>query len=139
TGAWRFALRIVRIGRVGARSLAGRERTLVVGGSSVAIAVLRELHSGNLPFVAIGILADDLASGQRLVGVPVLGTTNELGAIASRESAAVVLLALPSADGRTLRRLVREAEGAGARCLTVPSVAEVVAGRVTLDALREID
>jgi FlaA1/EpsC-like NDP-sugar epimerase len=50
-----------------------------------------------------------------------------------------VLLALPSADGRVLRRLVRLAESAGARCLTVPSVAEALAGRVRMDALREID
>src|SRR4029077_4801527 len=52
---------------------------------------------------------------------------------------AVVLLALPAADGSTIRRLVRQAETAGARCLTVPSVAEVVAGRVTVNALREIE
>jgi len=44
---------------------------------------------------------------------------------------------MPSADGPTLRRLVRIAEREGARTLTVPSISEVVTGQVT-SALREI-
>jgi FlaA1/EpsC-like NDP-sugar epimerase len=48
------------------------------------------------------------------------------------------VLALPSATGTTLRRLARIAAEANARCFTVPSFAEVAAGRVTMTALREL-
>jgi FlaA1/EpsC-like NDP-sugar epimerase len=34
---------------------------------------------------------------------------------------------------------VREAETEGVRCLTVPSIAEVVAGRITMNAIREVE
>jgi FlaA1/EpsC-like NDP-sugar epimerase len=140
TGAGRFSLRIVGARRLGSKERSQLERALIVGGGSAAMAVLRELRSGDeLPLRPVGVLADDLLIRQRLMGVPVVGRTSELEAIVLRESVSVVLLALPSARGKTLRELVRAAERAGARCLTVPSMAEVAAGRVTLNALREID
>lgn len=139
-GGWRFGFRLVGVGRAGRRSTTPRERAVVVGGGAAALGVLREIAAnGNLGFQPVGVIADDLSSGQRLMGVPVLGGLGSLASNIQRHRAAVVLLALPSADGSTIRRLVREAETTGARCLTVPSVAEVVAGRVTVNALREIE
>lgn len=139
-GGWRFSFRLVGVRRRGARGGIQPDRALVVGSGTAAIAVIRELRSDpDLPFEPVGVVADDLPQRQSLMGLPVLGGLEDLGAIVQRERAAVVLLALPAAPGRELRRLVRMAETAGARCLTVPSVAEVAAGRVTLDALREIE
>jgi len=140
-GAWRFALRLGAVGRVGQRvPLGPTERALIVGDGSAALATIRELRANPaLALSAIGILADDLPVGQRLLGLPVVGRRAELQTVIHRDRIQVVLLALPSADGRTLRRMVREAEAEGARCLTVPSIAEVVAGRVTMNAIREID
>jgi len=140
-GAWRFALRISGIGRRGARASDKKfERALVVGDGAAALATIRELQANpSLGLAVSGILADDLPKNQRLMGLPVLGAREDLQAVIRRHDVRVVLLALPSVDGRTLRRLVRVAEGEGARCLTVPSIAEVVAGRVLMNAIREIE
>src|SRR4029077_17087754 len=139
-GAWRFGFRLVGVGRLGRRSTTPRDRAVVVGGGAGALGVLREIEAnGNLGFQPVGVIADDLAAGQRLMGVPVLGGLGSLAGNITRHRGAVVLLALPAADGSTIRRLVRQAETAGARGLPVPSVAEVVAGRVTVNALREIE
>jgi FlaA1/EpsC-like NDP-sugar epimerase len=138
-GAWRFAFRVVGVGRRGATA-AGLERAIVVGSGTAALSVIRDLRANiELGMTPVGLVADDLPREQRLLGLPVLGKADELAALVKRHNASVVLLALPSADGRALRRLVRSAESAGARCLTVPSVAEVLAGRITMDQLREID
>jgi FlaA1/EpsC-like NDP-sugar epimerase len=140
-GAWRFGLRLTGVGRVGghARSV-GTERALVVGDGSAALATIRELRANpSLALRPIGVLADDLPLGQRLMGLPVLGQRTDLSAVIQHNHVKVVLLALPSADGRTLRRLVRQAEAEGVRCLTVPSIAEVVAGRVTMNSIREVE
>lgn len=139
-GAWRFAFRMGGLGRAGVRATNGTERALVVGAGPAAIAVVRELRERpDFGMNAIGALVDDLTVGQRFLGLQVLGSSADLERVIHERSIAVVLLALPAADGRTLRRLVRTAEAAGARCLTVPGVAEVVAGRVSLDRLREVD
>lgn len=139
-GAWRFAFRLGGLGRAGVRATNGTERALVVGAGPAAIAVVRELRDRpDFGMYAVGALVDDLTVGQRFLGLEVLGPISAFDRVIRERSVAVVLLALPSADGRTLRTLVRTAEEAGARCLTVPGVAEVVAGRVSLDRLREVD
>jgi FlaA1/EpsC-like NDP-sugar epimerase len=139
-GGWRFAFRIFGVGRRVSPG-AGLDRAVIVGSGSTAVSVIRELvaPSGQPSITPVGILADDLSPGQRLMGLSVLGSTADLAEVIKRERVAVVLLGLPSADGRTIRRFVRIAEAAGARCLTVPSVAEVIAGRVSTNALREVD
>ena len=140
-GLWRFSFRVIGVARRDAVAGGVGERALVVGSGLVAIAVVRELRHGtqSLPFIPVGVLADDLQARQRLMGLPVLGRMDDLAQIIRAHRIQVVLLALPSADGRTLRRFVRISEAGGARCLTVPSFAEVAAGRVTIDALRQID
>jgi FlaA1/EpsC-like NDP-sugar epimerase len=138
SGGWRFALRVIGAGRVGSSNGVG-DRVLIVGGGSAALAVIRELKSNQeLGLVPIGLLADDVPRSQRLMGVPVLGDTTVIAPTVKAQTISTVLLALPTADGRTIRRFVNDADAAGARCLTVPSIAEVLAGRVTMNTLREI-
>jgi FlaA1/EpsC-like NDP-sugar epimerase len=140
TGGWRFALRIVGAGRVGVRAAGSDERALVVGGGVAALGIIREMREArSLRLQPIGIVADELARGQQVLGVPVLGGVADLSDVIASERVKVVLLALPEASGRTLRRLVRQAEAQGAQCLTVPSVTEVVAGRVKMNAIREVE
>src|SRR6266511_5187416 len=140
TGSWRFALRLSSAGRRGVRSCRGHDRALIVGSGPAALSVIRDIRANPASGIhPVGVLVDDLPKGQRFMGLEVFGTLADLAAAIERYSIAVVLLALPAADGPALRRLVRIAEAAGARCLTVPSVAEVVAGRVTMDRLRQID
>jgi FlaA1/EpsC-like NDP-sugar epimerase len=137
TGAWRFGLRIVGAGRAGASD---GKRALVVGGGNAASRVIRELRENReLGLYPIGILADELPRGQRVLGLVVFGPLVDLAGVVRAERVDVVLLALPEASGSMLRKLVKDAEALGVRCLTVPSVAEVVAGRVRMNAIREVE
>src|SRR5438132_413294 len=138
-GVWRFALRMSGVGRAGAIA-EGTSAALIVGSGAAAIQVLRELRSNpTLGFRAVGFLSDEIPRGQRLLGFPVLGPSSDLAAQIRDTDSRVVLLALPQVEGRVLRKLVRQAEAEGARCLTVPSIEEVVAGRVSVNALREVE
>ncbi|TME72645.1 MAG: polysaccharide biosynthesis protein, partial [Chloroflexi bacterium] len=139
-GAWRFALRAIGAGRDGAVAPRGSESALVLGNGAPVLQVLRELRSNPaLGLKAVGILSDEFPRGQRLLGIPTIGATTDLAAAVANTGASIVLLAVPSSEGRVLRKLVHQAEAAGARCLTVPSVAEVVAGRVSMNAVREVE
>src|ERR1700687_4888950 len=94
-GAWRFALRVSGVGRAGAKS-GGSRPALIVGKLPAAQSVLRELSSNPaLGFRAVGILADEIGAGQRLLGVPVLGRVLDLRKAIAKNAGAVVLLALP--------------------------------------------
>src|SRR6185503_5434968 len=86
----------------------------------------------------IGVLASDVARGTRMLNVAVLGDPADLEGIVRTSKASVAIITAPSARGREVRKLVRRATGAGLRCLTIPSVAEVIAGRVTATPIRDI-
>ena len=141
-GAWRFALRITGVQRRGAiTSSDGGLRTLIVTDGSAAGGALRQLAVARNPSLRpIGLIADDLTTGQRFHAIPVLAKTTAFGRTLASVPAEAVLLALPSARGRDLRKFVREAEEAGVRCFTLPSLAEVMAGtQAGSPSLREVD
>jgi FlaA1/EpsC-like NDP-sugar epimerase len=139
-GGWRFGLRVFGVGRKGAVSRDSRLRALLLAERAAAPGVIRQLQESRDPaFRAVGVLADDLAVGEQLLGVPVLGPLEIFEDVLKAREIDAVVLALPSARGRVLRKLVHEAETAGVRCLTMPSVAEVMAGRVTMNSLRDVE
>lgn len=136
-GGMRFSFLIVGLRRQGAGS-ASRSRALIVGAGSAGANVARQLLSdGSLGLVPVGFADDAERKGHRLLGLPVLGTIEELGPLIRQYAVGTVLFALPHLDGPTLRRLVRTAEREKARSLTVPSVSEVLTGQVRT-AVREI-
>lgn len=136
-GGLRFSFLLFRLGRHGAGSTG--TRALVVGAGAAGAAVARQIRgSGDeLDLQLVGFVDDDEAKGRRLLGLPVLGRLDELGALIKDHGVGTVLFAMPGADGPALRRLVRVAERAGARSLTVPSITEVVSGQVS-SSLREV-
>ncbi|MGH2499516.1 MAG: SDR family NAD(P)-dependent oxidoreductase [Candidatus Limnocylindria bacterium] len=137
-GGMRFSFLLIHLGRQGGGSAGGGPRTLVVGAGAAGVAVARQvLNDRAVQLRLVGFADDSETKGHRLLGIPVLGPVGELGALIREHGVGTVLFALPSADGPTLRRLVRVAEREGARSLTVPSMAEVVSGQVS-SALREV-
>lgn len=113
---------------------------LVVGageaGRTVALAMQRNTRGTLRP---VGFVDDDPAKhGRQLVGLPVLGGTGALGTIARATGASEIVLAMPSAPGEVVRRIYALAREAGIPVRTVPSLAEVVSGRIPLTAIRQL-
>ena len=113
---------------------------LIVGagevGRSVALELLRSKHGDLLP---IGFLDDDPSKlGGRLAGLPVLGATADLVAIAARVGAVELVLAMAAAPGNAIARISHRARAAGLSVRTVPSVVELISGRVPVTSLRQL-
>src|SRR5439155_22288881 len=91
-GGWRFALRVIGVGRAGARNGGPREKALIVGSGAAALSVIREIRSNpELGFEPVGLVADDIQHDQRLLGVRVVGVQSQLANLIERSGAAVVL------------------------------------------------
>ena len=122
---------------------AGRKRVLVVGageaGSLIVREMLRHPETGLQP---IGFLDDDREKiGYRIATVPVLGTVDDLSAVAKDHKVDEVLIALPSTDGRTVRNIVERIESAHAklRYRIMPGVYELLSGEVDISRIREVE
>jgi len=116
-----------------------REPLLVIGAGSAAASLVRELAQSKEWRVA-GLL-DDTATkqGRDIHGVPVLGALDSLPAHARRLGVKHAVIAIPSAPHSVRRRAAQLCNEAGVAALTVPSLEDLVSGKVTASSLRKIE
>jgi FlaA1/EpsC-like NDP-sugar epimerase len=141
-----LAIALPRLGiRVARRERRYRDtsfrRTIVVGAGAAGGMIVRELvENAQLGMVPVAILDDDPRKhGLRLNNVPVLGDLRALSRVAAAVQATDVVIAMPTASGRTIREVVREARGAGLGTRTVPGLYEILSGEKYVNALRQIE
>ncbi len=138
-GGSRFAYRAWKDHRL-AGLLAETRPVLVLGAGSAADFLLRELHRTPSGYQPVGVLDDEPGKQGRLIqGIPVLGTTRDIARLAEQLSVRDVILALPSAPHAVRARLADECAGLGLNLLTVPSMEDLMQGRVQVAALRPIE
>jgi FlaA1/EpsC-like NDP-sugar epimerase len=137
-GTPRLAVRLAEAVR--RRDLPGK-RTIIVGAGVAGQAVLREMQSSrHATHRIVGFVDDDEAKiGQELNGVRVEGRINELPRVIRNLGASDVIIAMPSARGAVVRCVVDLATQAGARTRIVPSLSDIVSGRVNLSAIRPVE
>ena len=116
-------------------------RTIVVGAGAAGGMIVRELaENAQLGMVPVGMVDDDPRKhGLRLHNVPVLGPLSSLQKVATAIAATDVVIAMPSAPGRTIREVVRAAGAAGLITRTVPGLYEILSGEKRVNALRQIE
>jgi len=113
---------------------------LVAGAGSAADFLLRELARNPSGFHVVGLLDDSRDKQGRLVqGIPVLGTLDDVVAYAQSMGVDDVVLALPSIAHEVRKRITRICAEARLNVLTVPSLEDLVAGRVSVSSLRPIE
>ncbi|MCK4679888.1 polysaccharide biosynthesis protein [bacterium] len=117
-----------------------RVRTLVVGaGSAGSMAATEMARRPEHGYVVAGFLDDDPAKlGQTIAGAPVLGTIADLSVVAAELDIQEVVIAIPSASGRTIREVVRLCEETGRSFKIVPGVWEIILGDVEINQIREL-
>ena len=123
-----------------ARRRKGRE-TLVVGAGSGGQMVVREmLLNPNLGSKAVGFVDDDPRKrGMRLLGLKVLGSTDEIGRILDQTKPDEVVIAIPSAPGVLRGNVVAACREREITVRTLPTVFELLRGGVQLTRqLREV-
>jgi FlaA1/EpsC-like NDP-sugar epimerase len=115
-------------------------RVLIAGAGAAGEMVAKEIRSNpQLGLKAVGYVDDDETKlGLRLGYLPVLGTLDEIREIAVRERAQELIIAMPRASGAVVRKVVRAAYDAGVHTRTVPGLFEILDGRVSVAALREV-
>jgi FlaA1/EpsC-like NDP-sugar epimerase len=116
-------------------------RTIIVGAGVAGGMIVRELvENAQLGMAPVAILDDDPRKhGLRLHNVPVIGPVGALARVATSVAATDVVIAMPSAPGRAIREVVREARAAGLATRTVPGLYEILSGEKRVNALRQIE
>jgi FlaA1/EpsC-like NDP-sugar epimerase len=139
-GGSRFALRILAEQSMARQSDGKGKRALVVGAGDVGALVVRELQKSQLNLIPIGFLDDDPAKQKHTIyGVTVIGRVDDLQLLIDLHKIDVVIIAIPSAPGQLVRTVNDVCRLKGIPSRTVPSVYELVGGKVSVNRLREVD
>jgi len=115
-----------------------RKRMLIVGAGDAAEKMLREIiDNPRLRYNPVGLLDDDpRKQGRSIHGVPVLGVINDLENVPVQFDE--ILIAIPSAPGDVMRRVVELCDRTGKRYRTIPKIGELIEGRITFNTIREV-
>jgi FlaA1/EpsC-like NDP-sugar epimerase len=127
--------------RRGENGAAGPVPTLIYGAGEIGASTLRTVAAARdgLGMRVVGLIDDDRGKrNQILRGAKVLGSISELGEIARMTGARRLLVAIPTASGDVVRRAVEAATQLGLETRTVPSLEDLVSGRLNAAAIREV-
>jgi FlaA1/EpsC-like NDP-sugar epimerase len=129
--------------RPGRRGLVAHgKEVLVVGAGDAGQLVLKEMQKNRaLGYTPIGLVDDDeRKKNLRIHGVRILGTTGELPRIIDDNRPDEVIIAIPSAAGKTRQRIVDACRDASVPVKTLPAVHELITGDLNLSRqLREVE
>lgn len=118
---------------------ANSRRLLLVGAGHAAQMIIRETQEPGSQYQVIACLDDNrLKKGSRVLGIPVLGATESLEQVLGKQNIDEILIAIPSATQSQMRRLVAICKKSGHPFRTVPALAELIAGRATLQQVRDV-
>jgi FlaA1/EpsC-like NDP-sugar epimerase len=134
-GGPRFAYRWIRD-----RSLynSKSKKALIVGAGKSGEMLVRDLlRDPRREYEPVGFTDDDRKKqGKEIHGIRVIGGTEKICDLVSDID--VILLALPSASSKEMRRIVGICESTGVPFRTLPKLEDLVSGRATVNALRDV-
>lgn len=117
-----------------------RKRVLIIGAGATGEKILREIFDNyGLHYNVRGLVDDDANKlGRTIHGVPVKGSVRKLSEMVDKEHIEEVLVAVPSASGDQMRRIVEACKDCGVPYKTMPGIGEIIDGRVSVKALRDV-
>ncbi|MCB4811452.1 polysaccharide biosynthesis protein [Methylovorus menthalis] len=112
---------------------------ILLGAGTLAINLLKDLTRSQ-EWRVVGMLDDDEAMhGRQLLGVKVLGNIEDIGYFARRYQVNHVIVAMPSASHQQRRAAVEKANVHALTILTVPSVEDLMNGKVSISQIRRVE
>jgi FlaA1/EpsC-like NDP-sugar epimerase len=138
----RVFTRIVRE-QIGLRSKGFNSRpktVLVVGSGAVAQSIVREMRENpKIDKSVLGYLdSDPKRIGKVILGVPVIGTLGDLERLCEQKRIDLVIIAQTSVNSQQLREIISFCQKNRITSKLLPTVGDIINGRVTLEQCRAV-
>jgi FlaA1/EpsC-like NDP-sugar epimerase len=136
----RFSVRFFNELRFG-NTRTRKKRVLVVGAGDAGETIVREMiKQKDSEYEPAGFLDDDPSKlKNRIHGIKVLGDISSMEEIIKKSAVDEVLIAMPTASGKLRKEVAIRAKEAGVNARTLPTMYEVIDGRIHLYQVRDIN
>lgn len=118
---------------------------LIYGAGVAGLNLVREIRANpNLKYRIVGFLDDNTQKrNATLLSVPVVGCGRDAARVVDRYRnrnlpVDEIVIAMPSASGRQVSEALANCRASGVPCKTIPSLGELLAGRVRVSQIREV-
>ncbi len=139
----RFAYRFVLLER-GKRTKLQQEamasRVMLIGAGAAGQMILRELHSAQEVNDRVCCIIDDNSNkwGRLIDGVPVVGGRDDILLNVKKYRIEKIFLAIPSASAQQCMGILDICKETGCELKKLPGLYEIVAGRVSVEAMKNV-
>ena len=138
-GGSRFAYRMLKEHRLYSAIKLSGEPVLVLGAGDAAASLARELEKSS-DWRLVGFLDDNKARhGRTLNDIRILGGLDSLAEWSSRLDVEHVIIAMPSCSHQQRKRAIQLCNDARVKTLTVPSIEDLMSGKVAISKLRAVE
>jgi FlaA1/EpsC-like NDP-sugar epimerase len=118
----------------------GAKKLLIIGAGNSGEKLYREIRdNADLGYRVVGFIDDSpIKVSMKIHGVQVFGPLDDIGKVVERTKAEELLIAVPSASSPEMRRIVHLCKDSKLPFKTIPGYGELIDGRVTVNAIREV-
>ena len=115
-----------------------RKKIIIIGAGNSSEKIIREIKDNHsLQYVVLGLLDDDIIKvGATIHGIPILGTIDKLPNL--KIPFDEIIICIPSANSDEMRRIIAICKTIDAPYRTVPTLSELIDGKVSIKSLREV-
>ena len=115
------------------------KRVLIIGAGQAGESLVRDLKRTQ-SYLPVGLIDDNQNKRDMEVhGIRVLGSTQDLATLATQYRIDLIFIAIPSARSALMRRIVDHCESCNIPFRTLPGLSALAAGRVEVNALRDVN
>lgn len=117
------------------------KKLLIVGAGAAGELVARQIvNSKERGYLAIGFIDDNpVKLGSRIHGIKVLGKTGDIKKVVKDYFVDELIIAIPSASGRTIRNIISKCERADVKIKILPKVHKILTGELSVSQIRDVD
>lgn len=141
--SFRIYRRMISHGRVLLNSINinNLEKILIIGAGSCGQLIIEEIRKQNpIKQKVIGVIDDNPSKiGTYLRGIKILGNRNKIIEISEEKNVDLILIAIPSVDGKTKKEIIEICQSTRAKVKIIPGMYELIGGKVSLSRMRDID
>jgi FlaA1/EpsC-like NDP-sugar epimerase len=122
------------------RPAADAHQVLIVGAGISGAMMVKELQANpQLSLTPVAYVDDDpVKLGMRIHGVPVIGKLRDLKVILRHRRIEQVIVAMPTAPGHIVRKVLQACKEVGVQSKTIPALYEILRRGVHVNQLRDI-
>lgn len=139
-GGFRFSLRLLKDFLNRNKNKKSKSRVLLIGAGDATEIIIREMHKHpELGKKIVGLVDDDPdKQSLEIHGYEVLGKSQKIPQLIGKYDVDEVIIAIPSAEGKTIKRLYELSNKKDVKVKIVPGVYEILKGDVSLNQIREV-